>query len=88
MNKQKKIYDREDPQRWLHKEISWTTDRLRSFVSLPFKQGILIELQQPSKTSKELSAITVLCILQDLQRTSNFLFYITGTKCVQTINTG
>ncbi|CAL1678329.1 unnamed protein product [Lasius platythorax] len=70
----------EDPQRWLHKEISWTTDRLRSFVSLPFKQGILIELQQPSKTSKELSAITVLCILQDLQRTSNFLFYITDLQ--------
>ncbi|XP_029166715.1 serine/threonine-protein kinase 11-interacting protein isoform X2 [Nylanderia fulva] len=70
----------EDPQRWLHKEISWTTDRLRSFVSLPFKQGILIELQQPSKTSKELSAITVLCILQDFQRTSNFLFYITDLQ--------
>ncbi|XP_025267843.1 serine/threonine-protein kinase 11-interacting protein isoform X2 [Camponotus floridanus] len=71
----------EDPQRWLHKEISWTTDRLRSFVSLPFKQGILIELQQPGKINEELSSIiTVLCILQDFQRTSNFLFYITDLR--------
>ncbi|XP_050461637.1 serine/threonine-protein kinase 11-interacting protein isoform X2 [Cataglyphis hispanica] len=70
----------EDPQRWLHKEMSWTTDRLRSFISLPYKQGILIELQQPSKTSEDLSIITVLCILQDFQRTSNFLFYITDLQ--------
>ncbi|KAL6424267.1 hypothetical protein ACFW04_009830 [Cataglyphis niger] len=70
----------EDPQRWLHKEMSWTTDRLRSFISLPYKQGILIELQQPSKTSEDLSTITVLCILQDFQRTSNFLFYITDLQ--------
>lgn len=64
--------------------MSWTTDRLRSFISLPYKQGILIELQQPSKISEDLSTITVLCILQDFQRTSNFLFYITGIKCVLT----
>lgn len=42
-----------------------------------------MELQQPSKTNEEFSsAITVLCILQDFQRTSNFLFYITGIKNV------
>ncbi|XP_072763614.1 serine/threonine-protein kinase 11-interacting protein isoform X2 [Anoplolepis gracilipes] len=70
----------EDPQRWLQKEVSWTTDRLRSFVSLPFKQGVLIELQQPGKSSEELSPITVLCIMQDFQRTSNFLFYITDLQ--------
>jgi len=52
-------------------------DRLRSFVALPFKQGVLIELQQPGKIGEEL-VITLLCILQDFQRTSNFLFYITG----------
>ncbi|XP_076681070.1 serine/threonine-protein kinase 11-interacting protein isoform X3 [Andrena cerasifolii] len=68
----------EDPQRWLHKEISWTMDRLRSFAPLPFKQGVLIELEQPNKLNDELqSSITFLCILQDFQRTSNFLFYIT-----------
>ncbi|XP_011705409.1 PREDICTED: serine/threonine-protein kinase 11-interacting protein isoform X2 [Wasmannia auropunctata] len=70
----------EDPQRWLHKEISWTTDRLRSFVPLPFKQGVLIELQQPGKLGEEHLAITLLCILQDFQRTSNFLFYITDLQ--------
>ncbi|XP_039312896.1 serine/threonine-protein kinase 11-interacting protein isoform X2 [Solenopsis invicta] len=70
----------EDPQRWLHKEVSWTTDRLRSFVPLPFKQGVLIELQQPGKTVEEHLAITLLCILQDFQRTSNFLFYITDLQ--------
>ncbi|XP_011152969.1 serine/threonine-protein kinase 11-interacting protein isoform X2 [Harpegnathos saltator] len=70
----------EDPQRWLHKEVSWTMDRLRSFVPLPFKQGVLIELQQPGKTNEEHLSITVLCILQDFQRTSNFLFYITDLQ--------
>ncbi|KAL0117693.1 hypothetical protein PUN28_008833 [Cardiocondyla obscurior] len=70
----------EDPQRWLHKEISWTTDRLRSFVPLPFKQGVSIELEQSSKVSEEHLAIILLCILQDFQRTSNFLFYITDLQ--------
>ncbi|KAL6262037.1 hypothetical protein P5V15_007129 [Pogonomyrmex californicus] len=70
----------EDPQRWLHKEISWTTDRLRSFVPLPFKQGVLIELQQSGKVSEEHLSIILLCILQDFQRTSNFLFYITDLQ--------
>lgn len=79
--RRKRICNREDPQRWLHKEISWTTDRLRSFVPLPFKQGVLIELQQSGKAGEEHLAITLLCILQDFQRTSNFLFYITGKKC-------
>ncbi|XP_043250529.1 serine/threonine-protein kinase 11-interacting protein isoform X4 [Colletes gigas] len=69
---------REDPQRWLHKEISWTIDRLRSFAPLPYKQGILIELEQSNKLSQELQpVITFLCILQDFQRTYNFLFYTT-----------
>ncbi|XP_043250527.1 serine/threonine-protein kinase 11-interacting protein isoform X2 [Colletes gigas] len=68
----------EDPQRWLHKEISWTIDRLRSFAPLPYKQGILIELEQSNKLSQELQpVITFLCILQDFQRTYNFLFYTT-----------
>lgn len=68
----------EDPQRWLQKEISWTTDRLRTFAPLPFKQGVLIELQQPNKIAGEPAAsFTLLCILQDFQRTSNFLFYLT-----------
>ncbi|XP_029051044.2 serine/threonine-protein kinase 11-interacting protein isoform X1 [Osmia bicornis bicornis] len=71
-------FEGEDPQRWLHKEISWTMDRLRCFAPLPFKQGVLIELEQPIKLNEELhSTITFLCILQDFQRTSNFLFYIT-----------
>ncbi|XP_032680725.1 serine/threonine-protein kinase 11-interacting protein isoform X2 [Odontomachus brunneus] len=70
----------EDPQRWLHKEVSWTMDRLRSFVPLPFKQGVLIELQQLGKTNEEHLSITLLCILQDFQRTSNFLFYITDLQ--------
>ncbi|XP_011874487.1 PREDICTED: serine/threonine-protein kinase 11-interacting protein isoform X2 [Vollenhovia emeryi] len=70
----------EDPQRWLHKEVSWTTDRLRSFVPLPFKQGVSIELQQSGKAGEEHLAITLLCILQDFQRTSNFLFYITDLQ--------
>jgi len=47
-------------------------------VPLPFKQGVLIELQQSGKAGEEHLAITLLCILQDFQRTSNFLFYITG----------
>ncbi|CAK9800790.1 Serine/threonine-protein kinase 11-interacting protein [Anthophora quadrimaculata] len=68
----------EDPQRWLHKEVSWTAGRLRCFAPLPFKQGLVIELEQPNKANEDLSAtITFLCILQDCQRTSNFLFYIT-----------
>ncbi|XP_077279584.1 serine/threonine-protein kinase 11-interacting protein isoform X2 [Temnothorax americanus] len=70
----------EDPQRWLHKEVSWTTDRLRSFVPLPFKQGVSIELQQSGKAGEEHLAITLLCFLQDFQRTSNFLFYITDLQ--------
>ncbi|KAF3423402.1 hypothetical protein E2986_01729 [Frieseomelitta varia] len=68
----------ENPQRWLHKEISWTIDRLRRFSPIPFKQGVLIELEQPNKTNDELNSITFLCILQDLQRTLNFLLYVTG----------
>ncbi|XP_031832146.1 uncharacterized protein LOC116426790 isoform X2 [Nomia melanderi] len=72
----------EDPQRWLHKEISWTMDRLRSLAPLPFKQGVLIELKQPQKLNDDQleSTISFLCILQDFQRTSNFLFYITDTS--------
>ncbi|XP_053986719.1 serine/threonine-protein kinase 11-interacting protein isoform X1 [Hylaeus volcanicus] len=71
----------EDPQRWLHKEISWTMDRLRSFSPLPFKQGVLVELEQSNKLNQELqSPITFLCILQDFQRTSNFLFYATDSS--------
>ncbi|XP_012140983.2 uncharacterized protein LOC100876018 isoform X1 [Megachile rotundata] len=71
-------FEGEDPQRWLHKEISWTMDRLRCFAPLPFKQGVLIELEQPTKSNDEsYSTITFLCVLQDFQRTSNFLFYIT-----------
>ncbi|XP_078051499.1 uncharacterized protein LOC144477636 [Augochlora pura] len=67
----------EDPQRWLHKEASWTMDRLRSFAPLPFKQGVLIELEQPNRLNEQLQpTIRFLCILQDFQRTSNFLFYI------------
>lgn len=74
-------YYREDPQRWLHKEISWTIDRLRRFSPIPFKQGVLIELEQPNKTNDELnSTITFLCVLQDLQRTLNFLLYVTGKE--------
>ncbi|XP_015179281.1 PREDICTED: serine/threonine-protein kinase 11-interacting protein isoform X2 [Polistes dominula] len=67
----------EDPQRWLHKECSWTIDKLRSIAALPFKQGVLVELQQPTKMNEEYVNISLLCILQDFQRTSNFLFYIT-----------
>ncbi|XP_076644442.1 uncharacterized protein LOC143354324 isoform X2 [Halictus rubicundus] len=69
----------EDPQRWLHKEVSWTMDRLRSIAPLPFKQGVLIELEQPNRLNDQLQPTTIqfLCILQDFQRTSNFLFYIT-----------
>lgn len=79
--KQYCCYYREDPQRWLHKEISWTIDRLRRFSPIPFKQGVLIELEQPNKTNDELnSTITFLCVLQDLQRTLNFLLYVTGKE--------
>ncbi|XP_012283278.1 serine/threonine-protein kinase 11-interacting protein isoform X2 [Orussus abietinus] len=67
----------EDPQRWLHKEIGWTMNRLRSFTALPFKQGILIEVQQPNKPNEETCNTTFVCILQDIQRTSNFFLYIT-----------
>ncbi|XP_076173870.1 uncharacterized protein LOC143149906 isoform X2 [Ptiloglossa arizonensis] len=66
----------EDPQRWLHKEISWTMDRLRSFAPLPFKQGVMTELEESNKLNHEIqSTITFLCILQDFQKTHNFLFY-------------
>ncbi|XP_063981535.1 serine/threonine-protein kinase 11-interacting protein isoform X2 [Diachasmimorpha longicaudata] len=67
----------EDPQRWLQKEISWTMDRLRTFSPLPFKQGLVVELQQPNKIGEEPSSLTLLCILQDFQRTSNLLLYLT-----------
>lgn len=67
----------EDPQRWLHKECSWAIDKLKSIAPLPFKQGILIELEQPTKINEEYVNISFLCILQDFQRTSNFLFYLT-----------
>lgn len=68
----------DDPQRWLRKEMSWTIDRLRRFSPIPFKQGVLVELEQPNRTYEELdSAITFLCVLQDFQRTLNFLFYVT-----------
>lgn len=68
----------ENPQRWLYKEISWTIDRLKRFSPIPFKQGILIELEQPNKINDEPnSTITFLCVLQDLQRTLNFLVYVT-----------
>ncbi|XP_017891214.1 serine/threonine-protein kinase 11-interacting protein isoform X2 [Ceratina calcarata] len=68
----------EDPQRWLRKQMSWTIDRLRRLSPIPFKQGVLVELEQPNRTDEELdSAITFLCVLQDFQRTLNFLFYVT-----------
>ncbi|XP_015116002.1 serine/threonine-protein kinase 11-interacting protein isoform X2 [Diachasma alloeum] len=67
----------EDPQRWLQKEMSWTMDRLRTFSPLPFKQGLVVELQQPNKIGEEPSSLTLLCILQDFQRTSNLLLYLT-----------
>ncbi|XP_051160698.1 serine/threonine-protein kinase 11-interacting protein isoform X2 [Leptopilina boulardi] len=67
----------EDPQRWLKKEASWTMDRLRSFAPLPFKQGLLVQLEMPNKTGEDIQNFTLLCILQDFQRTSSFLFYLT-----------
>lgn len=67
----------ENPQRWLHKEISWTIDLLRTFAPLPFKQGVLVELKQPIKFSEESANFVFICILQDFQRTSNLLFYLT-----------
>lgn len=70
--------NREDPQKWLHKECSWTMDRLRTISPLPFKQGILFEFYQPAKVGELPSNTTILCILQDFQRTSNFLSYLTG----------
>ncbi|KAJ8664256.1 hypothetical protein QAD02_005918 [Eretmocerus hayati] len=69
----------EDPQQWLHKELSWTIDRLRSFAPLPFKQGVLVEFQQPNKSGENASNTSIMCILQDFQRTSNFLFYLTDS---------
>ncbi|XP_014213511.1 serine/threonine-protein kinase 11-interacting protein [Copidosoma floridanum] len=69
----------EDPQRWLHKEASWTIDRLRCFAPLPFKQGVLVELQHPNKPGEGVNNNLVVCILQDFQRTSNFLFYLTDS---------
>lgn len=73
----------EDPQRWLFKESSWTIDRLRSFAPLPFKQGILVEFQQPNIPGDNPANNMVLCILQDFQRTSNFLFYLTGKPTIR-----
>ncbi|XP_043479640.1 serine/threonine-protein kinase 11-interacting protein isoform X2 [Leptopilina heterotoma] len=67
----------EDPQRWLKKESSWTMDRLRTFAPLPFKQGLLVQLEMPNKSVEEIQNFTLLCILQDFQRTSSFLFYLT-----------
>lgn len=66
----------EDPQQWLHKEISWTIDRLRTFSQLPFKQGVIIEVEQPNKFNEEQNNFMLLCVLQDFQRTSNLLFYL------------
>ncbi|XP_024935876.1 serine/threonine-protein kinase 11-interacting protein isoform X2 [Cephus cinctus] len=70
----------ENPQRWLQKEVAWTVDRLRSFAPLPFKQGVLVELEQPMKLGEESSNTTLLCVLQDFQRTSNLLFYLNDLR--------
>ncbi|XP_074114306.1 serine/threonine-protein kinase 11-interacting protein isoform X2 [Cotesia typhae] len=77
----------EDPSRWLHKEISWTMDRVRSFAPLPFKQGIMIELENTLTNRLINSSVAdqdnvnnnlhLLCILQDFQWTSNLMFYLT-----------
>ncbi|XP_046416522.1 serine/threonine-protein kinase 11-interacting protein isoform X2 [Neodiprion fabricii] len=67
----------EDPQKWLQKECSWTMDRLRTFAPLPFKQGILVDFYQPGTLEEASSNTTLVCILQDFQRTSNFLSYLT-----------
>ena len=75
----KVFINRENPQRWLHKESSWTIDRLRSFAPLPFKQGVLVELDQPNKFYEQVNNNVILCILQDFQRTSNVLFYLTDS---------
>lgn len=57
-------------------------DRLRSFAPLPFKQGLLVQLEMPNKTGEDIQNFTLLCILQDFQRTSSFLFYLTGKKFI------
>ncbi|XP_057325391.1 LOW QUALITY PROTEIN: serine/threonine-protein kinase 11-interacting protein [Microplitis mediator] len=68
----------EDPSRWLHKEISWTMDRVRTFAPLPFKQGITIEPADNNSVDDNINnSLNLLCILQDFQRTSNLLFYLT-----------
>ncbi|XP_046739064.1 serine/threonine-protein kinase 11-interacting protein isoform X2 [Diprion similis] len=67
----------EDPQKWLQKECSWTMDRLRTFAPLPYKQGILVDFYQPGTLEEVSSNTTLVCILQDFQRTSNFLSYLT-----------
>ncbi|XP_066591773.1 serine/threonine-protein kinase 11-interacting protein isoform X2 [Prorops nasuta] len=70
-------FEGEDPQKWLHTEASWTIDRLKLFTPLPFKQGIIVELEKLNKITGELDSFSIVCILQDFQRTSNFLFYLT-----------
>lgn len=71
----------EDLSAWLVKKESYTIDRLQTVFVLPWKQGIGLEIRNATSNN-----INHLCVLQDVQRTSNLLRFLAGmVQCTSEI---
>lgn len=69
------LFLRDEPQEWLKKHESFKSEQLKTIFTLPWKQGLGIEIRQVSLMGAE-SSVYILCFLQDLMRTTNFLAYL------------
>nr|CAD7267459.1 unnamed protein product [Timema shepardi] len=58
----------EEPEKWLKKESSWPAGCLSEVLTLPWEQGLSFELKHSH----------YLVLLQDSQRTNNFISFLSG----------
>nr|CAD7411664.1 unnamed protein product [Timema cristinae] len=64
----------EEPEKWLKKESSWPAGCLSVVLTLPWEQGLCLEMKSSEKTLPT----HYLVLLQDGQRTNNFISFLSG----------
>nr|CAD7432498.1 unnamed protein product [Timema monikensis] len=64
----------EEPEKWLKKESSWPAGCLSVVLTLPWEQGLCLEM----KSSERTLPTHYLVLLQDDQRTNNFISFLSG----------
>nr|CAD7463999.1 unnamed protein product [Timema tahoe] len=64
----------EEPEKWLKKESSWPAGCLSVVLTLPWEQGLCLEMKKSERTL----LTHYLVLLQDGQRTNNFISFLSG----------